>query len=238
MHLDEAQLGAFIVTLVRAGALAATAPVIGDQGVPQRARLVFVVAIALAVGLNRAPLALADVPATALVELAVGLVSGLTARFIMSRVANAAQLMGLSLGLGFANEYDSHMGESAQTLRVLATTIASLAFVSVGGLDQIARAAASRPASITDLALLGPDLVHHGTAAFGYGFALAGPVILAAFVGNLGLAVMNRAAPAINVFSISLPVVLLIGGAVMWVGSSGFINGIVATARDAMDVLR
>jgi flagellar biosynthetic protein FliR len=235
--LDEAQIGAVIVTLVRAAALAFTAPVIGDGGVPARARLIFVVAIAIAVGPNREGLPLADVPATAIVELASGLISGLSARFIMTRIANAGQLMGLSLGLGFASEYDTHAGESAQTLRMIATSIASIAFISTGGLEAIARAACEKPAHNSDLMLVGSDLLRHGTSAFAYGFALAGPVVLAAFVANLGLAVMNRAAPAINVFSISLPVVLMIGGAVMWVGSAGFLNGILATARDAIDVL-
>lgn len=238
MSLTQAELGAIFVTLLRAAAIAATAPVIGDSGVPMRARLVFVVALALAVGVNREPIPLEDVPATGLIELATGLVIGMSARFIMSSVANAGQLMGLSLGLGFANQYDVHAGESAQTLRTIATTVASLAFVVSGGLDAVARAVAASPSHVTDLLRLGPDIMRQGTAAFGHGLALAGPVVLAAVVGNLGLAVMNRAAPAINVFSIALPVVLLIGGGVMLAGSAGFIGSLLDTARDAIDVMR
>lgn len=237
-HLDEAQIGAILVTIARAAALAGTAPVIGEAGVPIRARLVFVVAIGLAIGVNRSPVALADVPASALVELAYGILTGLTARFVMTRVANAGQLMGLSLGLGFASEYDVHAGESAQTLRMLATTLASLAFVAVGGLDAIARAVASGPAHVTELLQLGPELMQHGTSAFAHGLALAGPVILAALVGNIGLAVMNRAAPAINVFSVSLPLIMIIGGVVMMAGSAGFAGSVIDVARDAMDVIR
>ena len=42
MTLAEPEIGAFIAALARVGGLAATAPVIGDTGVPMRARLVFV----------------------------------------------------------------------------------------------------------------------------------------------------------------------------------------------------
>ncbi len=236
--LDEGQIGAILVTIARAGALAGTAPVIGETGVPMRAKLVFVVALGLSIGINRSPIPLANVPASALVELAYGILTGLTARFIMTRVANAGQLMGLSLGLGFASEYDVHAGESAQTLRMLATTLASIAFISVGGLDQIARATAAGPAHITQLMSLGPDLIQAGTSAFGHGLMLAGPIVLAALVGNIGLAVMNRAAPAVNVFSVSLPLILIIGGIVLMAGSAGFVGSVVEIAREAADVIR
>ena len=111
--ITEPELGAFIAVMMRAGALAATAPVIGDSGVPIRARLIFVVGISIAVSANREPVPFVELPATAVLELAVGLITGLAARFIVARVAIAGQLMGLSLGLGFASEYDVHAGESA-----------------------------------------------------------------------------------------------------------------------------
>lgn len=238
MHFDAGELGAFIVAFSRASAIVATAPVIGDAGVSVRARLVFVVAIAFAVGANRPPVELIDVPGIALVEFAIGLITGMTARFIMSRVANAGQLIGLSLGLGFASEYDARAGESAGTVRMLATTLASLAFLRSGGLESIVTGVAGEPASMIDLALLGPSLIEHGTAAFGHGLALAAPVVIAALVGNLGLALMNRAAPAVNVFSVSLAAVLVIGGIAMIASSPAFVAGAISTAREAAAILR
>ena len=79
-------------------------------------------------------------------------------------------------------------------------------FLGSGGLEAIFRSVAASPTSITDVAFLGPQLVRAATSAMGHGLALAGPIVLAALVTNVGLAVMNRAAPAVNVFSISLSV--------------------------------
>jgi len=132
MTLTGPEVGAFIAVFVRTSALVATAPVIGDTGVSVRAKLVLVVAISFAIAANREPVDYAELPATAVLELEVGLVTGLAARFIVARVAIAGQLMGLSLGLGFASEYDVHAGESAGVIRMLASTLTGIAFVRVG----------------------------------------------------------------------------------------------------------
>jgi flagellar biosynthetic protein FliR len=200
-----------------------------------RAKVIFVLVITGAIASNRAGVPLASLPLVAAIELCVGLVTGMTARFIMARAAVAGQLMGLSLGFGFASNYDVHAGESAITVRTLLTTISALAFLAVGGLEAIVRGVAA-PAHILDLASFGPELLREGAAAMGHGLTLAAPVVLAALVGNIGLAVMNRAAPAINVFSIALSAVLILGGVVLLGASSGVIGTIVGHAREAAAV--
>ncbi len=61
--------------------------------------------------------------------------------------------------------------------------------------------------------------------------------MLAALVGNLGVAVMGRAAPAVNVFSIALGTVLVLGTVVMLSSAGNFIGGITSTAVDAAHIL-
>lgn len=233
MQFGELEIGAFVAVFLRAVGLAVTAPVIGDGDVSRRARFVFVLAIAVGVAPSRAGVSYDALAATATLELAVGLLTGLTARFVMSRVAVAGQLIGLSLGLGFAAQYDAKAGESAGTLRQLTTAIAALAFLAAGGLEEVVRSAAAGPARVDHLLALGPALLEHGTSAFGHGLALASPILLAALVGNIGFALMNRAAPAANVFSIALPAVLIIGGLVMIATASGFVTGVIEVAKNA-----
>lgn len=236
MTLNEPEIGAMIATLARAGGLATTAPVIGDAGVPMRAKLLFVIAIAIGVGLNRPGVAIADLPMTATLDLAVGLLTGLIARFVLAKVAIAGQLIGLSLALGFAEQYDPTAGESAGTIRAMFMVLAALAFLASGGLEAVVRCAGASGLRVTEIGALGPELIRQGTAAFGHGLALAGPVVLAALVGNLGLAVLNRATPAVNVFSISLSAVLILGGAVLLATSANLLRGIAAAAGAAANV--
>jgi flagellar biosynthesis protein FliR len=236
MTLTEPEIGALLATLARVAALTASAPVIGDPGISMRARLVFVLSITAVIGVNRAPVAFATLPAVASAELVIGLITGFTARVVISRVAIAGQLMGLALGLGFAAQYDVHAGESAGVMRTLTATLGSLAFLAAGGLEAIVRSAGSSPADLAQLAILGPAFIHHATAAFGHGLALAAPILLASFVGNVALAVMNRAAPAVNVFSIALSAVLILGGMVLLATAAHLVAGATDTARAAIDV--
>ncbi len=237
MHVSPAELGAFLVALMRVGALAFTAPVIGDSGVPVRARLVFCVAVAIALAANRPPVELDDLPAQAFLELGSGLITGLTARFVMLRIATAGQLMGMSLGLGFASEYDVHAGENAGILRTLCSTLGSLAFIAAHGLEAIVRSV-TVPASAFNLLGGSSELIRQGCASFGYGLSLAAPIMLAALIGNLGLAVMNRAAPAMNVFSIALSAVLLVGVALLIGSAGGFVAGAMDVAHASVHALR
>lgn len=234
--ITEPEIGAFIVVLLRCGAIAMTAPVIGDQGVPARAKLIFCVAVAVAIAPNHPGVMYAELPACAILELAAGIVTGLTASFILSRVAVAGQIMGLALGLGFASEFDPHAGESAGTLRMMTTSLSGLAFLAANGLEAVVRGVAT-PAST--LAVTGGtmELLRVGTAAFGHGLALAAPIMLAALVGNVGLAVLNRAAPAMNVFSIALSAVLSVGAVILVATSGSFILGISEAARQATQAL-
>jgi flagellar biosynthesis protein FliR len=237
MMLSEPEIGALIATFARAAGLAVTAPVLGDRGVSLRPRLVFVVAITALIGVNRAPVAFSALPLVAPLELAIGLVTGTTARIVMSRIAIAGQLMGLSLGLGFASQYDVHAGESAGVMRTLTSTLGGLAFIATGGFEAIVTGASASPAGVSELAALGPAFLHHATAAMGHGLALAAPIVLAALVGNIALAVMNRAAPAVNVFSVALSVVLILGGIALLASAAHLVGGATDTARTAIDVL-
>lgn len=237
MHFSEPEIGAIIACLARVSGLVVTAPVIGDQGVSARVRLVFVLAISLVLGLARAPVDFHALPAVAVVELAIGVATGATARMAMAAIAIGGQVMGLSLGLGFAQQYDVHAGESAGVIRTILTTLASFAFLSAGGLEAIVRSAAAAPAQLGDLDAIGPAFVHHATAAFTAGIALAAPVMLASFVGNIALAVMNRAAPAVNVFSVALSAVLVLGGLVLLATAAHMVYGLTGAARTAIDIL-
>lgn len=236
MTLTEPEIGALIATLARATGLVATAPVIGDGGIPIRARLALVIAIVVAIGPSRDGIPLADVGGIAVLELAVGLLTGLAARFVMARAAIAGQLFGLSLGLGFAAQFDLHAGESAGTLRSLVTTIAGLVFISAGGLEAIVESAAAAPASVGQLSALGPLVLEQGTSAFVHGVSLAAPVLLAALVGNLGFALVSRAAPAANMFSIALAGVLVLGGVALLGGSGELVHRLDDYARTAVEI--
>jgi flagellar biosynthetic protein FliR len=227
--------GPFVAALARAGGFAFTAPLLGDPTTPVRARLAFSVAVAAAVA-GTAPVA-DPAAAVALVplELAAGALAGYTARLVLDRVAAGAQLVGLHLGLGFAADYDVRAGESASAARRVITAIAGLAFLGAGGLEAGVRCIA------TPLPATGVDdltaVLEIGTSVMSHALAFAAPVLVAATIINLGLAFINRAAPALNVFSVSLVVVLVGGGLVLVAATPAMSASIDQHAREAAALL-
>jgi flagellar biosynthetic protein FliR len=231
----DASAATFVAALARAGGLAFTAPLLGDRGTSNKVRLVFTVAIAavLTARAGQPVVEPALVVATAPLELAAGILTGIIARLILERVATAGQLIGVHAGLGFAQAYDPQAGESASVIRTLIATIAGLAFLAADGLEAMVRSVAIPlgPTTLVD-GLAGACEAAMGVTAAAIG--VAAPVLLAATIVNLGLALLNRAAPAVNVFSISLPVVLIVAAIALLATASTTAGAIDEAARDAV----
>ena len=236
--IDTSTLGAFLLAAARATGLALTAPVIGDGTTPVRARLVFVLATAAAVAPVIPAPPLAAVAAIGLLELAAGLVIGWIARLAIHAVAAGGQLVGLAVGLGFASEYDPSAGESASVVRQLIAALAGLGFLAAGGLEALVRAVAAPPVTGLDLASLGPVLIDRAAAVLADGVALAAPALFAALVINLGMALAQRAAPALHVFAINFTVVLLVGALVLWSTAHDLAGRVGEAGRTAAAVLQ
>lgn len=237
LGLDVTVAG-FVAAMARAGGLAFTAPLLGDRSTPARVRLVFTVVVA-AVLTSRAEAAATDSAlafAAVPIELAAGLLTGATARLVLDRVATAGQLIGIHAGLGFAQSYDPSAGESASALRGLVAAIAGVAFLAADGLEALVRAVAT-PVAPLALAhgLQGAMAAAVSVSAAAIG--VAAPILLAATIVNVGLALVNRAAPAVNVFSVSLPIVLLTAGIALLATASITAGAIDRAAADAVDVI-
>lgn len=210
--------------LARSSGLCASAPVLSDEGVPMRARIGLALAITVALAPLRSATPIDSVLGLVeplLLELALGLAIGITARLVLVPAEIAGQIAGVSLGLSFAAQYDLDRGEGGDVVRPLAKTMAATAFIVAGGLDAIVRAAAT-PAS-TDALITTARLAMELTAnALSLGLSLAAPIIIAAVVGNLVIALLHRSATAIHLFSVGLVAILLIGGLALLVTAPVF----------------
>lgn len=227
--------GPFVAALARAAGFAFTAPLLGEASTPVKARLAFAVAVASAVSMAAPHQELGLVMALLPLELGIGALAGASARLVLDRVAAGGQLIGMHLGLGFASDYDVRAGESATSARRLISALAGLAFLGAGGLEAGVRCIAT-PIAVHDLHHL-TGAINLSTSVMVHALAFAAPALIAATIINLGLAVMNRAAPALNVFSVSLTAVLLGGGLVLFASAPAMASAIDGTARTAVDLL-
>lgn len=211
----------FMWPLVRILGLFTTAPVLSNRSLPVRVRLGLGIAIAalVAPGLPAGPVqdplsweALLIVIQQFLIGTAIGFVI----RLLFSGVELAGEMIGMSMGLGFATFFDPNSQGRTSVVSQLMMQLTLMLFLLTDLhlllIDSVVDSFQSLPISATPTNRDGwSQLVYWGSRIFSIGLQLSLPIVTALLITNLALGVLTRAAPQLNVFSIGFPVTLLVG---------------------------
>ena len=232
MTLWGYDLWSVTLAFARIGALVMLMPGIGEAAVPARARLGFAVllSIMLAPQVTPAPGDVWGASGQVITEVAVGFVLGGVARILMTGLSTAGQIFGLETGLSFGQTADPLQGEQAgQIVSVFLGLLgATLIFATnlhhvflLGIRDSYTVFPPGKGFSVGDAS----DFALDGfTDAFRIGLQIAAPVMVAGMVFRLGLGVLARLAPSIQVFFVAMPLNILGGFIVLTLGlSSGML---------------
>lgn len=216
----NAWLAAFIWPLTRILALVASAPVLGNEGLPARMKISLAVLITLVVAPTLGPLPELDPGSgAALIILAqqvlIGLAMGLAMRIVFAAADIAGELIGLQMGLGFATFFDPQNANQSPVVSQFLGLLVILAFLSVNGhllmISVLADSFKTLPISAWPGTVTLMTLVQWGGRIFLAGVLLALPVIAALLIANVALGILTRAAPQLNIFAVGFPVTLAIG---------------------------
>ncbi len=232
--LDPATLAGFLAVLARTAALTVSAPVLGDRALPLTIRAVVALALAAAGAAVRGPIDPATLPAVVPVEVMLGLVAGLGARLLVLGVEAGGQVIGLQGSLGLAGQIDPGTGDDALPTRRLLGALVALAFLGAGGLEALARVAAAPGADVRSVGLLAIELPLRAGEVLVLAARVAAPMIIAGTVVSLAVALGSRGAPAVNVFSVDLPLRAAISIAVLLACAPATVGEIARAARRAV----
>jgi flagellar biosynthetic protein FliR len=225
----------FLAIFARGTAFAYSAPVLGDASVPNKVRVALVVLIAISLTPSREPVAAAALYYVIPGEVLLGALAGFTGRVILAAIEAGGELLGIQVGLGFAASYDPTIGESASPLRRMAVALGGLGFVLAGGLQTSVRVMAAPP--ITGFGAMGAvtGLLRLGGDVLGLGLRFVAPALVAAIAVNGAVALASRAAPALNVFSVALALILIVVGAVLLATAAPFASDVSMVGRRAVE---
>lgn len=215
MTIDQATIAAFLAVFVRAAAFLHAAPLTGDRQMSFKTRAAVAAALAVAVAPIRPPIEPTSLPLVLPAEILLGLLAGFAARMVLAGAEAAGDIIGLQFGLGFAQSVDPARGEPSTTFRTLALCLASLAFLAAGGLEAGVRVIAAAPSDSFSLHGGLDRIIHQSGEVLVAALRLAAPALIAGTLANLGLALASRAAPALNVFSVMLAGMLIVGAIVL-----------------------
>ena len=219
---------AFLLVFARIGTMVMMLPGLGEMTIPARIRL----GIALVLSVMFLPLHQAAYtvdlkeywPVLVMLggELLIGAVLGLTARLSISALQVAGAVIAQQLGLGFVTAVDPTQGQQnvivGNFLMVLGITMifaTDLHYLIIGALNDSYRLFAPGTALLTgDVAQLMTRTV---AGAFSIGIQLSAPFLVFGLLFNLGLGVLSRLMPQMQVFFIGLPLSILLGFLVLLV---------------------
>lgn len=205
--------------MLRISALMATAPIFSLSAFNLRLRILTALALTwLVYPLHRWPL-LDPTSAHGLVEilnqLMIGAVMGLALQIVVAALVVAGQSMSTAMGLSMANLMDPNLG-NVPVMSQLMIVASTLVFVGFGGhamlLGLVADSFSSLPIG---LSLLNQEafgrLLRWSSMIFLGGVLIALPVMATLLFINVGLGVVTRAAPSLNIFSVGLPAMIIAG---------------------------
>jgi len=213
---------AFLLTFARIGTMVMLLPGVGEQTMPARVRLtVALVLTALLLPAHEkayhvALTALAPVLVAMVQEILIGAVLGMTARLAMSALQVAGSVVAQQLGLGFVTAVDPTQNQQGMLVGNFLTVL-GVTLIFATNLHYLVIAALNDSYNIFrpgELPLSG-DVAKHITqvvaGSFRIGIQLAAPFLVFGLLFNVGLGVLSRLMPQMQVFFIGLPLSILLG---------------------------
>jgi flagellar biosynthetic protein FliR len=213
---------AFMLTFARVGAMVMLLPGLGESNIPVRIKL----SIALLLTLIILPLHRADYHidlnsmAALLVlmvyEILIGIVLGATARVTLAALQVAGAVIAQQLGLGFVTTVDPTQGQQGVLIGNFLTLLGvTMLFATDSHYLVIAALNDSysifSPGEVVPSGDVAELATRAFTAAFKIGMQLAAPFLVFGLVFNIGLGVLARLMPQMQVYFVGVPLSILSG---------------------------
>jgi flagellar biosynthetic protein FliR len=213
---------AYILVVARIGTMLMLLPGLGELNVPVRMRL----GVALLLGAVLLPLHQSAYqvdlksfgPLIAMLgdELFIGAVLGLSVRLIMSSLQVAGSVIAQQMGLGFVTAVDPTLGQQGVVVgNFLAMMAVTLIFAT--DLHHLVIAALNdsytlfSPGEIPLLGDVAALTTRSVASGFRIGIQLSAPFLVFGLLFNLGLGVLSRLMPQMQVFFVGLPLSIFLG---------------------------
>src|SRR3954470_18826359 len=222
ISLLPALAAAFMLVFARIGAMVMLLPGFGETNIPVRIKLAIALALTLIIlPLHRAAYTIDMQSLTPLMvmlvhEIVIGIVLGATARVTLAALQVAGSVIAQQLGLGFVTAVDPTQGQQGLLIGNFLTILGlTLLFATdshhlvIAALDDSYRIFGPGELMASgDVAALATRAF---TAAFKLGIQLSAPFLVFGLVFNIGLGILARLMPQMQVYFVGVPLSILVG---------------------------
>ena len=222
ISLLPALAATFMLVFARVGAMVMLLPGFGESNIPVRVKLAIALLLTLIIlPLHRAAYqvdltSMAALGVLMVHEIAIGIVLGATARVTLAALAVAGSVIAQQLGLGFVTAVDPTQGQQGVLIGNF-LSILGMTLLFATDTHHLVIAAINESYKIFAPGQLMPsgDVAALATRAFAtafkIGMQLSAPFLVFGLVFNIGLGVLARLMPAMQVYFVGVPLSIMIG---------------------------
>jgi flagellar biosynthetic protein FliR len=200
ISLLPALAATFMLVFARVGAMVMLMPGFGESNIPVRIKL----AIALLLTLIILPLhrtayqvdltSMSSLGVLMMHEIVIGIVLGATARVTLSALSVAGSVIAQQLGLGFVTSVDPTQGQQGLLIGNFLTLLGM-----------------TLPGELMPSGDVAALATRAFATAFKIGMQLSAPFLVFGLVFNIGLGVLARLMPAMQVYFVGVPLSIMVG---------------------------
>ena len=223
----EGQVAAFLLVLTRTSGIFFISPFLGSLNISYRVRACAAVVLAVLLFPVVVKLYVVKVPATTLLftftvvkELFVGWLIGLVGYITLSAVNMAGKVMDMQVGFAVVQMMDPTTQQQSGMIGTFLYNLTIIYFVITNGHHVIISALAESfriiplDSMVWNTSL--PQLINDLTAGiFMNGMKIAMPVTFAILLTNVGMGILARTMPQMNIFVVGIPLQLTIGSSML-----------------------
>ena len=213
---------AFMLVFARVGAMVMLLPGLGESNIPVRIKLAIALLLTLIIlPLHRAAYHIDMGSMTPLLvlmlhEIIIGIVLGATARVTLSALQVAGSVIAQQLGLGFVTAVDPTQGEQGVIIGNFLTMLGITLFFATDMHYLVIAALNSsydlfEPGEVPAVGDVAALVTKIAAGAFRIGIQLSAPFLAFGLLFNIGLGVLSRLMPQMQVFFVALPLSILLG---------------------------
>ena len=215
------QIAWYLLPFFRVAAFIMIAPIFSSGFVPIKIRLLLAVMLGLTVLPSLTPdtrLDALSVSAIALViqQVVIGATLGFVMQLIFAAAVNAGQLVGMQMGLGFAQMMDPQTGVNVPVVSQFYNLMAVLLFLAMNGhlvlIQILADSFSVLPVGAGMLPTAGLEsLALFASWMFSGAVMIALPAILSLLMISMVMGVITKATPQMNIFAVGFAISIILG---------------------------
>ena len=219
----QGHIAAFLLLLTRVSGLFLVSPFFGSMNVPVTIRAAAALAFSVVLfpvvdgmGTVDAPESILMFAVMVLGELFIGWLIGFVAYAVFSAINVGGKVMDMQVGFAIVNVMDPTSGQQAPLIGSFLYNLGIIIFLATNGHHMII-AALAESFRVVPLSGISPDaslsmlIGSMMTGIFTTGMKVAMPVTFAILLTNIGLGILARTMPQMNIFVVGIPLQLMIG---------------------------